>query len=104
MSCSCKPETAADEAGTEEAQPGPVRRLCALCKPCVSGAKVGGTRRLARCPPAGEPQPGRDPGVVEPPTVRTMTSTYLRLELRGKRSEFRKINPSHVEPECDKHA
>lgn len=73
-----------DRGGAARARPEGLRTV----QPCVSGAKVGGTRRLARCPHR-RAAARTWPGVLEPPTVRTMTSTYLRVELRGKRSEFR---------------
>lgn len=61
MSCCCEPETAADEAGTEEAQPGPVWRVCALCSRAsleLKWEEHAGWRDA----PTGKPRPGRVPG------------------------------------------
>lgn len=75
-----------DRGGAARARPEGLRTV----QPCVSGAKVGGTRRLARFP-LRRAAAGRWPEVLEPPTGRTMTSTYsiFAWNWEGKRSEFR---------------
>lgn len=68
-----------DRGGAARARPEALRAV----QPCVSGAKVGGTGRLARCPhPPRQESRSQD---VTPVGGGPMTSTHLRSELRGEK-------------------